>query len=111
MASEELPGLITFERIVRKRPGGKVLMDALQNARGKPLATVYSARAYPGAPVSTPVTPEDLKKDFSADQWTIKNLDKRLKAVGNLWEDFWKKRQSLSEPLELLDQRLSGRKK
>ena len=111
MASEELPGLITFERIVRKRPGGKVLMDALQNARGKPLATVYSARAYPGAPVSTPVTPDELKKDFSADQWTIKNLDKRLKTAGNLWEDFWKKRQSLSEPLELLDQRLSGRKK
>jgi bifunctional non-homologous end joining protein LigD len=111
MASEELPGLITFERMVRKRPGGKVLMDALQNARGKPLATVYSARAYPGAPISTPVTPEDLKKDFSADQWTIKNLDKRLKAVGNLWEDFWKKRQSLSEPLELLDQHLSERKK
>ncbi len=111
MASEELPGLITFERIVRKRPRGKVLMDALQNARGKPLATVYSARAYPGAPVSTPVTPAELKKDFSADQWTIKNLDKRLKTVGNLWEDFWKKRQSLSEPLEFLDQRLSRQEK
>ena len=23
-------------------------------------------------------------------------MDKRLKTVGNLWEDFWKKRQSLS---------------
>jgi len=111
MASEELPGLITFERIVRKRPGGKVLMDALQNARGKPLATIYSARAYPGAPVSTPVTAEELKKEFSADQWTIENVDKRLKTVGNLWQDFWKKRQSLSGPLELMDQRLSGRRK
>jgi bifunctional non-homologous end joining protein LigD len=111
MAAEELPGLVTFERIVKKRPQGKVLMDALQNARGKPLATVYSARAYPGAPVSTPVTPEELKKDFAADRWNIRNLDQRLKTVGNLWQDFWKKRQSLSEPLELLDQRLSGRKK
>ena len=40
-------------------------MDALQNARGKPLATVYSVRAYPHAPVSTPVTAAELKKDFS----------------------------------------------
>ncbi|MDP9338298.1 MAG: DNA ligase D [Acidobacteriota bacterium] len=111
MASDELPGLITFERIVRKRPRGKVLMDALQNARGKPLAAVYSARAYPEAPVSTPVTPEELKRDFAADQWTIKNLNERLRTVGNLWEDFWKTRQSLSEPLELLDRRLSGRKR
>jgi bifunctional non-homologous end joining protein LigD len=110
IAAEELPGLITFERIVKKRPRGKVLMDALQNARGKPLATVYSARAYPGAPVSTPVTPDELKKGFSADQWTVKTLDQRLKAVGNLWEDFWDKRQPLSKALGFLEQRLSGKK-
>jgi len=110
MAADELPGLITFERIVRKRPPGKVLMDALQNARGKPLATAYSARAYPGAPVSTPVTAAELKKDFAADQWTIKTIDKRLKTVGNLWGDFWEKRQSLTEALEFLDRRLSGGK-
>jgi bifunctional non-homologous end joining protein LigD len=59
IADNELPGLITFERTVHKRPRGKVLMDALQNARGKPLATVYSVRAYPGASVSTPVTPAE----------------------------------------------------
>jgi bifunctional non-homologous end joining protein LigD len=111
MASDELPGLITFERIVSKRPRGKVLMDALQNARGKPLATVYSARAYPGAPVSTPVTPAELKKEFAADQWTIKTLETRLRKVGNLWEGFWKNRQSLSQALELLDQKLSGRRR
>jgi bifunctional non-homologous end joining protein LigD len=107
IASDELPGLITFERIVHKRPSGKVLMDSLQNARGKPLATVYSARAYPNAPVSTPVTPDELKKDFAADQWNLRTVEKRIKSVGNLWKDFWNKRQSLSEALELLDRRLS----
>jgi bifunctional non-homologous end joining protein LigD len=110
LAAEELPGLITFERIVHKRPRGKVLMDALQNARGKPLATVYSARAYPGAPVSTPVTAAELKKDFAADQWTVKTLEKRLQKTGNLWENFWEKRQSFSEALELLDTKLSSGK-
>jgi bifunctional non-homologous end joining protein LigD len=110
MASDELTGLITFERMVHKRPRGKVLMDALQNARGKPLATVYSVRAYPQAPVSTPVTAAELKKDFSPEQWNLNTLDRRLKEVGDLWKDFWSKRQSLSESLELLDRRLSGNK-
>jgi bifunctional non-homologous end joining protein LigD len=110
IADNELPGLITFERTVHKRPSGKVLMDALQNARGKPLATVYSARAYPGAPVSTPVNPEELKAEFAADRWNVSNVEQRIKKVGNLWGDFWNKRQSLSEALELLDQRLSARR-
>jgi bifunctional non-homologous end joining protein LigD len=107
IADSELPGLITFERTVHKRPSGKVLMDALQNARGKPLATVYSARAYPGAPVSTPVTSAELKTEFAADRWNLNNVEQRIKKVGNLWADFWNQRQSLSEALELLDQRLS----
>ncbi|MDQ1409343.1 MAG: bifunctional non-ous end joining protein LigD [Acidobacteriaceae bacterium] len=107
IADNELPGLITFERTVHNRPRGKVLMDALQNARGKPLATVYSVRAYPGAPVSAPVTPAELKNEFAADRWNLNNVEQRIKKVGNLWEDFWDKRQSLSVALELLDQRLS----
>jgi bifunctional non-homologous end joining protein LigD len=110
IADNELPGLITFERTVHKRPGGKVLMDALQNARGKPLATVYSVRAYPGAPVSTPVTPAELNTEFAADRWSMDNVEQRIKKFGDLWADFWEKRQSLSEALELLEQRLSPRK-
>jgi bifunctional non-homologous end joining protein LigD len=107
IADNELPGLITFERTVHKRPHGKVLMDALQNARGKPLATVHSVRAYPGAPVSTPVNAKELKTDFAADRWNLNNVEQRIKKVGNLWGDFWDRRQSLSQALELLDERLS----
>ena len=107
LADNELPGLISFERTVHKRPRGKVLMDALQNARGKPLATVYSVRAHAGAPVSTPVTAAELKTEFAADQWNLNNVEQRIKKVGNLWADFWGQQQSLSEALELLDQRLS----
>jgi bifunctional non-homologous end joining protein LigD len=110
IAAEELPGLITFERIVRKRPRGKVLMDALQNAGGKPLAAVYSVRAYPGAPVSTPITIDELRRDFSPEQWNINTIEKRLKRTDDLWKHFWNRRQSLSEALELLGQRISGGK-
>src|SRR5260370_28468801 len=60
LVAAELPQDTTVERSIRKRPAGRVLLDALQNARGKPLAAVYSVRAHPGATVSTPVTADEL---------------------------------------------------
>ena len=48
----ELPQIVTFERTVSKRRKGTVLIDSLQNARGKPLAAAYSLRPFTGAPVS-----------------------------------------------------------
>jgi bifunctional non-homologous end joining protein LigD len=83
----------------------------LQNAKGKPLAAVYSARAHPGATVSTPVTADELMNgNIDPDSWTIKTLPSRLETVGDLWKDFWKKRQTLDTALEALSRRLSGEK-
>jgi DNA primase len=56
------------------------------------------------------VSPAELQTDFSAEQWNLKSTGKRLKAVGNLWEGFWSKRQTLSEALELLDRNFLARK-
>jgi bifunctional non-homologous end joining protein LigD len=102
LVAAENPKLTTFERTVSKRPKGHILIDALQNASGKPLACAYSVRAEPQAPVSTPLAPEELTKNISPDQWTLKNFDKRVEDVGDLWRDFWKKRQTLDRALELL---------
>jgi bifunctional non-homologous end joining protein LigD len=96
------PKLTTFERTVSKRPKGHILIDALQNAKGKPLACAYSVRAEPQAPVSTPLAPEELTKNITPDIWTLKNFDERIAEVGDLWRDFWKKRQTLDRALELL---------
>jgi len=102
LVAAENPKLTTFERTVSKRPKGHILIDALQNASGKPLACAYSVRAEPQAPVSTPLAPEELSKNISPDQWTLKNFDERIENVGDLWKDFWKKRQTLDRALELL---------
>jgi bifunctional non-homologous end joining protein LigD len=112
MVASELPRDTTLERSVRKRPPGRVLLDALQNAKGKPLAAVYSARAHPGATVSTPVTAAELMNGkIDPEVWTIKTLWSRLDAVGDLWKDFWSKRQTLDGALEALSVRLSGEKR
>jgi bifunctional non-homologous end joining protein LigD len=111
IVASELPRDTTLERSVRKRPPGRVLLDALQNAKGKPLAAVYSARAHPGATVSTPVTAEELMNgNIDPDAWTIKTLFARLQTAGDLWKDFWNKRQTLDAALEALTHRLSREK-
>jgi bifunctional non-homologous end joining protein LigD len=108
IVASELPRETTMERSVRKRPQGRVLLDALQNAKGKPLAAVYSARAHPGATVSTPVTGDELMKgNIDPDAWTIKTLPLRLQSTGDLWKDFWKNRQNLDTALDALSHTVS----
>jgi bifunctional non-homologous end joining protein LigD len=102
MVAAENPKLITSERTVSKRPDGRIMIDALQNARGKPLACAYSVRAFPKATVSTPLSVEELKKGIDPKKWNIKTLDQRIAKVGDLWSDFWDSRQTLDQALELL---------
>jgi bifunctional non-homologous end joining protein LigD len=102
LVAAENPKLTTFERTVSKRPKGHILIDALQNASGKPLACAYSVRAEPQAPVSTPLAPEELAKKITPETWTLQNFDERIRETGDLWSDFWKKRQTLDRALELL---------
>ncbi|MGA2095064.1 MAG: DNA ligase D [Candidatus Acidiferrum sp.] len=105
----EHPNLVTSERIVAKRPAGRVLIDVQQNAHGRPLAAAYSVRAFPKAPVSTPVLPRELRATLKPESLNIKTIASRLKERGDLWADFWKQRQKLEPAIELLSRRISPR--
>jgi len=64
------PGKVTTEWLKKKRDG--VLVDHRQNGWGKTIASVYSVRPKPGAPVSTPLrweelTPKVRPRDFGMD--------------------------------------------
>ena len=91
----ELPEIVTFERTVSKRRKGTVLLDAVQNAKGKPLAAPYSLRPFAGAPVSTPVTAAEIRRKFQPEDMNITAIFKRLKATGDLWKRFWASAQTL----------------
>jgi len=79
------PALITAEYRVAKRPRGRVLVDYNQNAWGRTLASIYSARPRPEATVSTPVTWNEVG-DLRIEDFTVKNVPSRVAKLGDLWK-------------------------
>jgi len=79
------PKLLTAEYKIAKRPKGRVLVDYNQNAWGRTLASIYSPRPKPGAPVSTPVTWPEVERGFAITDFRMDNVPKRLARLGDLW--------------------------
>jgi bifunctional non-homologous end joining protein LigD len=63
-----------------------VLVDYNQNAWGRTLASVYSPRPKPRAPVSTPLSWEEVEAGVAITDFRIDNVPARLKEVGDLWK-------------------------
>lgn len=79
------PDLITAEYRIAKRPRGRVLVDYNQNAWGRTLASVYSVRPKPFAPVSAPVTWKEVEQGIEIEDFRIDNMPARIKELGDLW--------------------------
>ena len=84
--AEVQPKLVTAEYRVAKRPPKHVLVDYNQNAWGRTLASVYSVRPRPRAPVSTPVRWDEVSRGIEIDDFRLDNVRKRIDAVGDLWK-------------------------
>ena len=79
------PKLITAEYRIAKRPPDRVLVDYNQNAWGRTLASVYSVRPRPRAPVSTPVTWDEIERGLRIEDFRIDNVRARVEQHGDLW--------------------------
>lgn len=99
------PKEATIGRVVRTRAPNSVYVDYLQNIRGKTVAGVYSARALPGAPVSTPLRWEELTDDLSPMDFTIENVPERIAHLGDLWGRAMSRPNHLTRILELQERR------
>ncbi|MBS0378173.1 MAG: DNA ligase D [Proteobacteria bacterium] len=91
----EHPKEITMEWAVEKRTG-KIFIDYNMNVRGKTLNVAYSPRGLPGAPVSMPLTWEELEGAEPTD-FTIKDVPDRLERTGDRWHDVLELKQSLTK--------------
>jgi bifunctional non-homologous end joining protein LigD len=80
------PALITSEYRVANRPKGRVLVDYNQNRWGSTLASIYSVRPRPEATVSTPVSWKEVERGVRIEDFTVKNVPKRVAKLGDLWK-------------------------
>jgi bifunctional non-homologous end joining protein LigD len=79
------PRLATAVYRKEARPRDRVHVDFNQNAWGRTLASVYSVRPRPRAPVSTPVTWEELAGGVTIADFRLDNVPARVQQVGDLW--------------------------
>jgi bifunctional non-homologous end joining protein LigD len=92
--AQRAPKIATVERTIAKRKSTQVYVDWMQNARGKSLAAIFTARAKPKAPVSMPLTWKQVEKGVKITDFTITNVPELLKK-GDPWAEFFNSRQAL----------------
>jgi bifunctional non-homologous end joining protein LigD len=93
-------GLVTTEWTKAKRRG--VLIDSNQNGEGKTIASVYSVRPHPGAPVSTPLRWDEVKEGLDPREFSIEVALGRIEQHGDLFEGVLTTRQRLGPALASL---------
>jgi bifunctional non-homologous end joining protein LigD len=97
---QEHPGLVTTEWLKRKRRG--VLLDHRQNGHGKTIASAYSVRPKPGAPVSTPLRWDELGATVRPRDFGMREALERVERHGDLFEPTLSGGQSLGPALRKL---------
>src|SRR4051812_30210382 len=78
----QLPGQVTTNWWKEER-GERIFVDYNQNARDRTIASAYSIRPKPGAPVSAPVAWDELP-DVAPEDFTVATMPARFAAVGDL---------------------------
>jgi bifunctional non-homologous end joining protein LigD len=97
---DEHPGELTTEWLKKKRSG--VLVDHRQNGWGKTIASVYSVRPKPGAPVSTPLHWSELTEEITPRDFSMAVVLDRLEREGDLFEPVLHGRQTITGALREL---------
>jgi bifunctional non-homologous end joining protein LigD len=93
-------GLVTTEWSKAKRRG--VLIDSNQNGEGKTIASVYSVRPKPGAPVSTPLRWDEVNEKLDPSIYSMDVVLARIEQLGDLYEGVLTTKQRLEPALRAL---------
>ena len=76
-----LPGQVTTKWWKEER-GERIFVDYNQNARDRTIASAYSVRPKPGAPVSAPLTWDELAR-VAPEDFTVETMPARFAEVGD----------------------------
>ncbi|WP_353945902.1 non-homologous end-joining DNA ligase [Streptomyces sp. HUAS MG91] len=86
----------------KEERGERIFVDFNQTARDRTIASAYSVRARPNAPVSAPLTWDELGDALPRD-FDIVSMPRRYAEVGDVHADMDAERHSLDALLELAD--------
>jgi len=103
LAERENPEVVTLERSLKKRKGGRVYLDHLQNARGKSVVSPYSVRERPGATVSAPLEWAEVRRKLRPQDFTTETMPRRLEKKGDLFGPMLGKKQRLDGAVQELE--------
>ena len=78
-----MPGRVTTKWWKEERPEGTIFLDYNQNARDRTIASAYSVRPKPQAPVSMPLRWDELDSVTTLD-FTVRTAGARFAEVGDL---------------------------
>ncbi len=101
VVQQQLPDFTSIERLTSKRKG-KVYLDFLQNRPQATVASPYSVRARPGAPVSMPLYWDGIKKGLKILDFTIHNAFEKAKEQGDVFSGLLGKGIDMERALERL---------
>ena len=84
----------------KQKRKGKIYVDYLRNGKGATAVAAYSTRARPGAPLSVPLSWDELSNDLRSDHFTIHNIHERLGRLRkDPWKDYFKTRQRITRAM------------
>ena len=92
----------------KEERGERVFVDFNQNCRDRTIASAYSLRPIPGAPVSTPMTWEELAEVTDPAEFTLFTVPERLASGGDPWASIDDVHHDLTPLLELWESSEGG---
>ncbi|MDF1697124.1 MAG: non-homologous end-joining DNA ligase [Saprospiraceae bacterium] len=78
----------TTLKLNKEKRSGKVLLDIYRNHATQTCVVPYSIRGKNGAPISAPITWEELKTIPSSKAYSIRTIHDKIKREGDPWSDF-----------------------
>ncbi len=104
--SRRMPDQVTTKWWKEER-GEKVFIDYNQNARDRTIASPYSIRAKPGAPVSAPLLWDEVP-DVAPEDFTVATMPARFAEVGDRFAEIDEVHHSLQPLLEMYERDEEG---
>ncbi len=94
VAAEHPDTLTTAWR--KDKRDGRILVDVARNTYGQTIVAPYAVRALPGAPVSAPITWDEVADPALSPQgFALRAMRERIDAVGDPWADIAKSAATL----------------